>query len=391
MPSKLRAREFGLPFRGTPGKNNTITDVAGVEVGYSTIIMGEPEDYVADESDFARTGVTAILPRGKTRTTVVAATHSFNGFGELTGAHNIADFGVLDGPIMLTNTFSVGTVRDAAFKWFMERDLITPMSLLGEPVEGATLIYPVVGETYDGFINNARGFHVKPSHAIEAIESAAVGPIAEGNVGGGTGMQCHLFKGGSGTASRKIAADDGGFTLGVFVQANHGYRERFQFRGIPLGTMITGADPVLNGVAPGGGLNPKPGTGSIIVVIATDAPVSARQLDLICRRAPLGVGLLGGGTDYGSGDIVLGFSTAHSSEALTDPMPVASRDCLSPYALDGLFAAAVDATEEAILNALAAAETMTGINGNTLCALPLDQVCEIINEFQHHLSNSKQE
>ena len=378
---KHRARDLGIPFAGETGLHNAITDVAGVEVGYSTIIMGEPEDYIADDSAFARTGVTAILPRGKARTTVVAATHSFNGFGELTGAHNIADFGVLDGPIMLTNTFSVGTVRDAAFKWFMERDLITPMSLLGEPVEGATLIYPVVGETYDGFINNARGFHVKGEHAVEAIENATSGVIAEGNVGGGTGMQCHLFKGGSGNASRKIAEEDGGFTLGVFVQANHGYRERFQFRGVPLGKMITGADPVLNGVAPGGGLNPKPGTGSIIIVIATDAPVSARQLDLICRRAPLGVGLLGGGTDYGSGDIVLGFSTAHSSEALTDPAPVSTRKCLSPYALDGLFAAAVDCTEEAILNAMISAETMTGINGNTLFALPHDQLVDALNQY----------
>ena len=378
MPSNLRARDLGIPFTGKTGTHNAITDVEGIEVGYSTLIIGEPEDYVADTSLFARTGVTAILPRGKARTTVVAATHSFNGFGELTGAHNIADYGVFDGPIMLTNTFSVGTVRDAAFKWFMERDLITPLSLFGEPVEGATLIYPVVGETYDGYINNGRGFHIRPEHAFEAIETAAPGPVAEGNVGGGTGMQCHLFKGGSGTASRIVPDEYGGFALGVFVQANHGYRERFQIRGVPLGQTIVGCDPILNGVAPGGGLNPKPGTGSIIVIIATDAPVSAHQLDLICRRAPLGIGLLGGGTDYGSGDIVLGFSTAHTSEALHDPSPVSTRECVSPYALDGLFAAAVDATEEAILNAMCAAETMTGINGNTLHALPTDQVQEIM-------------
>ena len=193
---KPRARDIGIPCEGATGPNNNITDVPGVELGYSTIIMGEPEDYVSDESEFARTGVTAILPRGKTRSSVVAAWSNFNGYGEMTGIPFIDDYGQIDGPIMLTNTYSVGTVRDAAYKWWMQQDLIDELVLFGEPVECATLMYPVVGETYDGAMNNGRGFHVKEEHAIEAIESAAAGPIEEGNVGGGTGMQCHLFKGG---------------------------------------------------------------------------------------------------------------------------------------------------------------------------------------------------
>jgi L-aminopeptidase/D-esterase-like protein len=375
---KPRARDIEIPLAEGTGPHNNITDVPGVEVGYSTVIIGEPEDYVSDESLFARTGVTAILPRGKARTTVVAGRHSLNGYGELTGVHYLDDFGQLDGAVMLTNTFSLGTVRDAAYKWFMQNDLIDELHLFGEPVRGAALMYPVVAETYDGFINNARGFHVKEEHAFEALDNATSGPIAEGNVGGGTGMQCHLFKGGSGSSSRVLNEEDGGYTLGVFVQANHGYRERFTIKGLPVGTLITGCDPILNGIAPGGGLSPKPGTGSIIVIVATDAPLSSRQLSLLCKRAPIGIGVLGGGTEMESGDIFLGFSTAHTSEMLRDPATVRPRECLPHERLDPFFSAMVDATEEAILNAMVAAETMVGINGNTLFALPHDQVRQIL-------------
>ena len=378
----IRARDLGISFTGMTGPNNAITDVGGLEVGYSTIIMGKPEDYISDASPFARTGVTAILPRGKTRSKVCAALHSFNGNGELTGAHMINDYGMFDGPVMLTNTFSVGTVRDATYRWFMERDLWCEFAMGGEPVKGASVVYPVVGETYDGMINNARGFHVNPEHVFEAIETASTGQIAEGNVGGGTGMQCHLFKGGSGTASRQLSEEDGSYTLGVFVQANHGYRERFCVRGVPLGHMITGCDPVLNGIVPSGdGLSPKPGTGSIIVVIATDAPLSPLQLKMLCYRAPLGIGLLGGGTEFASGDIVLSFTTAHPTEVLDEPTRIRSVDTYPNDTLDPLFGAVVDATEEAILNAMSAAKTMTGINGNTLYALPHNQVREAMKAF----------
>ena len=378
--SKPRARDIGIPLVGETGPNNNITDVAGVEVGYCTLIMGEPDDYVSYDSPFARTGVTAILPRGKSRTSVVAGRHSLNGYGELTGTHYIDDYGMLAGPVMLTNTFSVGVVRDAAYKWFADHDLIDELTLMGERVEGATLMYPVVGETYDGFINNGRGFHIKAKHACGAIENAQSGPIAEGNVGGGTGMQTHLFKGGSGSSSRKLNKEDGGYSLGVFVQANHGYRERFMIKGIPMGNLITGCDVVLNGIAPGGGLSPKPGTGSIVAVVATDAPVTSEQINKLCKRIPIGIGLLGGGTEDGSGDIFLGFSTAQTSKTLAAAKGVQHRECLPHEMMDALYKAVIDATEEAILNAMVAAETMVGINGNTLFSLPHDQVQDILKK-----------
>ncbi len=379
---KPRARDIGIPFQGDTGPHNNITDVAGVEVGYYTLVTGAPEEYVDDASPVARTGVTAILPRGKARTTVLAGRHSLNGQGELTGVHYIDDYGRFNGPVMLTNTFSVGCVRDAAYKWFMQRDLIEEFSMAGERVEGATVIYPVVGETYDGVLNNARGFLVKEEHAFAAIEDAKSGPIAEGNVGGGTGMQCHRFKGGSGSASRRLSPADGDYTLGVFVQANHGEREQFAIRSVPMGQLITDCDPILNGIVPGGGgLSPKPDTGSIIVVVATDAPVTPEQLGKLCKRVPMGLGRLGGGTGDSSGDIFLGFSTAHTSEQLTQSTAPVARDCLPHEMLDPLFRAVIDATEEAILNAMVAAETMTGINGNTLYALPHDQVRTLLDRY----------
>ncbi len=378
---KSRARDIGIPCEGATGPNNNITDVPGVELGYSTIIVGEPDDYVSDESAFARTGVTAILPRGKSRSSVVAGWSNFNGYGEMTGVPFIDDYGQIDGPIMLTNTYSVGTVRDAAYKWWMQQDLIDELVLFGEPIECATLMYPVVGETYDGAFNNGRGFHVKEKHAIEAIESAAAGPIEEGNVGGGTGMQCHLFKGGSGSASRRLSDEEGGYTVGIFVQANHGYRERFMIRGVPMGRLITDCDPIITGVAPGGGLSPKPGTGSIIVVLATDAPVTTQQIERMCKRISIGIGVLGGGTDNGSGDIYVGFSTAHDTKTVNNQTTTTMRECYPDGLLDPLYGAVVDATEEAILNAMVAADTMVGINGNTLHALPHDQVREFLRQY----------
>lgn len=375
-----RARDLGIPFDGTPGKFNAITDVPGVEVGYSTVIFGEPEDYKSYSSPFARTGVTAILPSGKGPSAVAAGLHSLNANGELTGALFIEDYGHFRGPIMLTNTGSVGVVRDAVYQLLFEKDWFYPYVMGGEPVEGAAVLYPVVGETYDGFINNLNGHHVKAEHAREAIETAGSGSVAEGCVGGGTGMQAHLFKGGSGTASRVLTIEQDEYTLGVFVQANHGTREAFQIRGVPIGPEIVDCDPVLNGIAPGGnGLNLKPGTGSIIVIVATDAPLDSIQLRKLAKRVPIGIGLLGGGCEDGSGDIFLAFSTANAGASLVGH-EVTTRTSLPHDALDRLFSAVVQATEEAILNAMTAATTTIGINGNTLFALPQDQVRAILKD-----------
>ena len=376
----VRARDIGIPLSGRTGKNNCITDVPGVEVGYCTVVVGDLDDYVADQSLFVRSGVTAILPRGKQRSTVVAGRHSLCGNGELTGTHYIDDYGQFSGPVMLTNTYSVGVVRDAAYEWLVRHDLIDEFTLSGARVPGATVMYPVTGETWDGMINNGRGFHIQKEHAFHALDSAATGPVAEGNVGGGTGLQTHLFKGGSGSASRVLEDSEGGYTLGVFVQANHGSRDRFMIKGVPVGRLVVDCDPILNGILPGGGLSPKPGTGSIVVVLATDAPLTAEQIGKLCKRVPIGIGLLGGGTEDGSGDIFLGFSVAHSNAELTKAADVQCRNCLPHELLDPLYHAVVDATEEAILNAVVAAKTMIGINGNTLYALPHDQLRQILKD-----------
>jgi len=374
--AKKRARDLGIPFVGTTGKYNAITDVGNIEVGYSTIIKGELEDYNSYDAPFVRTGVTAIFPRGKNRSAVIAGRHDLNGNGELMGCHFIDDYGYFEGPIMITNTYSAGAVRDATYKWCFKNKLYHELIFNGEPVEGAHLAYPVVGETYDGFINNINGQNVKEANVFEALENAKSGFIDEGNVGGGVGMQCHLFKGGSGTSSRVIEDDEGGYTVGVFVQANHGHRENFNIKDVPLGKYIEGCDVVLNGIAPNKkGLSPKPGTGSIIVIVATDAPVSSLQLNKMAKRVSIGIGNLGGGAEDGSGDIFLAFSTANSNESITKS-GVNEFSFISHDKMDPLYKAVIEATEEAIVNAMVAAETMVGINGNTLFAIPHDQLKE---------------
>ena len=237
---KKRARDLGLPFEGTPGEYNAITDVEGVEVGFSTIITGESTEDTTEDSDFARTGVTAILPRGKKRSAVFAGRYDHNGNGEMTGTHWIDDSGFLHGPLMITNTNSVGVVREAASKWMVKNRYFYPSFKDGKEVEGLGFFYPAVGETFDGVLNNINGFKVKEENAFEALESAAGGFVAEGNVGGGTGMRCHEFKGGTGTASRVLSEEEGGFTVGAIVQANHGTREEFRVAGIPFGKLIKG-------------------------------------------------------------------------------------------------------------------------------------------------------
>ena len=368
MPNKPRARDLGIRFPGTPGKYNAITDVSGVEVGYSTIRLGEPEDYRDHTSAFARTGVTAILPRGKCRSAVFAGISDLNGNGEMTGTHWIKDSGFLHGPVMITNTNSVGVVRDAASEWMLLNGYFYPFQVAGKDLPGMGCVYPTVAETYDGALNNMNGFHVKREHALEALNNAKSGPVEEGNVGGGTAMRCHGFKGGTGTASRVLSEDKGGYTVGVLVQANHGTRQDFQIQGVSMAE-IEGCKMINNTVTA------VEGTGSIIVIIATDAPLLPHQLIKLSRRPTIGIGRLGGGNASSSGDIFLAFSTANPDAFSYGYSNVTM---MNDDLVDPIFKAAADATEEAILNALCAAEDLVGIDFNTSFAMPTDQVVEIL-------------
>lgn len=377
---KKRARDLGLPFEGTPGKYNAITDVEGVEVGFSTIITGESTEDTTEDSDFARTGVTAILPRGKKRSAVFAGRYDHNGNGEMTGTHWIDDSGFLHGPLMITNTNSVGIVREAASKWMVKNRYFYPSFKDGKEVDGLGFFYPAVGETFDGVLNNINGFKVKEENAFEALESAAGGFVAEGNVGGGTGMRCHEFKGGTGTSSRVLSEEDGGFTVGAIVQANHGTREEFRVAGIPFGKLIKGYDMDIKH------LEPKPGDGSIIVVVATDAPVLPWQLSKMCRRVSLGIGNLGGGYQNGSGDIFLAFSTANENAFSYDSSEVT---LLSDDKMDPIYRAVAQAVEEAIVNAMVAAEDMYGRNRNFVPALPHEEVERILKDYEKMIGHLK--
>ena len=377
---KKRARDLGFPFEGTPGEYNAITDVEGVEVGFSTIITGESTEDTTEDSDFARTGVTAILPRGKKRSAVFAGRYDHNGNGEMTGTHWIDDSGFLHGPLMITNTNSVGVVREAASKWMVKNRYFYPSFKDGKEVEGLGFFYPAVGETFDGVLNNINGFKVKEENAFEALESAAGGFVAEGNVGGGTGMRCHEFKGGTGTASRVLSEEEGGFTVGAIVQANHGTREEFRVAGIPFGKLIKGYDMDIKH------LEPKPGDGSIIVVVATDAPVLPWQLSKMCRRVSLGIGNLGGGYQNGSGDIFLAFSTANENAFSYDSSEVT---LLSDDKMDPIYRAVAQAVEEAIVNAMVAAEDMYGRNRNFVQALPHEEVERILKDYEKMIEHLK--
>ena len=376
----MKAREMGFPFEGKCGKWNAITDVAGVEVGFCTVIEGESTPDTLPESDFARTGVTCILPRGRRASAVFAGRADLNGNGELTGTHWLDDSGFMHGPVLITNTNSVGIVRDTAAKWLVEHNYFFPMrGADGEPIPGYGFFYPVVAETYDGFLNNINGFRVRPGHVLEALESAAPGPVQEGNVGGGTGMRCHGFKGGTGTASRIVKTAAGEYTVGVLVQANHGARDELKPFGIPLGKEIQGAYSVT------GRLSPKEGDGSMIAVIATDAPVLPWQLSKMARRAGLGINRVGAGNGSNSGDIFIAFSTANEN-AYND---VCSRvDLLGDLQLDPLFRAVTEATAESILNALLNAEDMDGRNGNRAFAMPHDEVRRVLEKYKPFLDEA---
>ena len=361
---KPRARDIGIPFDGTPGKFNAITDVKGIEVGYSTIISGVGKNIRGKGP--VRTGVTAILPRGRNNNPVYANWYSLNGNGEMTGTTWVTESGFLEGPIMITNTNSVGTVRDAVLKWYVKT---------GWYKEDFWYTYPVVAETYDGFLNDIYGFHVKEENAYEALNDAKSGAIREGNVGGGTGMMCLGFKGGSGTSSRVITVKDSTYTLGVFVQANFGRKRNLTIAGVPVGKELI--DTLNNEFkAPP---SYQPGDGSIIVVVATDAPLLPHQLKRVVQRVSLGIGQVGGQGTNGSGDIFIAFSTANPGAfQRTDFTNV---ETLPNDQINQLFEATIQATEEAIINAMVAAETMEGINGNKSYALPHKLVIDILKKY----------
>ncbi len=361
---KPRARDIGIPFDGTTGKFNAITDVKGVEVGYSTIISGTRKNIRGKGP--VRTGVTAILPRGRNNNPVFGNWYSLNGNGEMTGTTWITESGFLEGPIMITNTNSVGVVRDAVLKWFVKT---------GWYKEDFWYTYPVVAETYDGFLNDIYGFQVKESNAFEALDSAKSGLLAEGNVGGGTGMMCLGFKGGTGTASRVIKIKDSAYTVGILVQSNFGGKNYFSIAGVPVGRELKDTMNYEFKAPP----SYQPGDGSIIVVVAMDAPLLPHQLKRIATRVSLAIGIVGGRGTNGSGDIFIAFSTANPSAfqrkdfTKIDELP---NDLINP-----LFEATVQATEEAIINAMVAAETMEGINGNKAYGLPHKLVMDILKKY----------
>lgn len=374
-----RARDLGIPFPGATGRFNSITDVPGVEVGHATIVRGEGRLTVGKGP--VRTGVTAVLPRGKKFDPVFAGWYALNGNGEMTGTTWIGHSGFLETPVLLTNTFSLGVVRDAALQWMAYNRYFRAIS--GKD----WYAYPVVAETYDGVLNDIQGQHVTPAHVFAALDDASGGPVAEGNVGGGTGMIAHGFKGGIGTSSRRI---DGGYTVGVLVQANHGNRDNFTVAGVPVGREIQDLRPEIHAAGAGargrrkGATGGKPrtsrmrnGRGSIIVIVATDAPLLPHQLTRVTQRVPIGIGLVGGMGENWSGDLFLAFSTAN--RGVFDRRKNRRAEMLPNDRIDTVFEAVVHSTGEAILNAMVAAVTMTGIDGNRVYGLPHDRLRTIVN------------
>jgi D-aminopeptidase len=353
---KPRARDLGIPFEGTPAKHNAITDVEGVTVGYCTIIEGES----------ARTGVTIIHPRGKDiHDPVFAGWFPFNGNGEMTGSAWVEEGGFLEGPIGITNTHSVGVVRDTIIQWQVEQDKI---------FQGWSC--PLVTETADGWLNDINGFFIKPEHVREALENAESGPVEEGNVGGGTGMLCYEFKGGSGTSSRKLPDKLGGWTVGAFAQTNFGRRYQLTIVGAPVGQHLKEDAVWTNGENPF-----KQDDGSLIVVIATDAPLLPHQLKRLARRASLGMARTGSLGGNGSGDIFLAFSVANPNAAQGNEKGLATIRALSNNFIDPLLAASAYATEEAIINSMIAAEDMTGRNDLTVKALPHEKLRDVLRGY----------
>ncbi|MFX0195764.1 MAG: P1 family peptidase [Candidatus Hodarchaeota archaeon] len=352
---KSRARDLGIPFEGSPGPQNAITDVQGVEVGHTTLISGEGKLIVGKGP--VRTGVTAIFPCGKKKAECVfAGWFSLNGNGEMTGTTWVEESGFLEGPIMLTNTHSVGIVRDSVIEWQVKQGSMSQLWSL-----------PVVAETYDGFLNDINGFHITKRHVFEAIENASSGPVVEGSVGGGTGMICFDFKGGIGTASRKVHLHGGKYLVGVLVQANFGSRKQLRITGVPVGVEIP--DDVIR----------SKGTGSIIIIVATDAPLLPHQLKRLARRASLGLARTGSIAQNGSGDIFIAFSTAN--HRVMKQSGIAQVAMLPNDQMNSLFDATVQATEEAIINAMIAAETMIGRDNHKIIAIPHDRLKKVLKKY----------
>jgi D-aminopeptidase len=363
----MQARDIGIRIgQGEPGPRNSITDVAGVRVGHSTLIEGEGP--LVTGKGPVRTGVTMVVPHERVgRALLFAGSHRLNGNGEMTGLEWVRESGLLTSPIGITNTHSVGVVHDA---------LIGVQARSAPPGE-AWWSLPVVAETWDGMLNDVNGQHVRPEHVEAALASAAEGPVAEGNVGGGTGMICHGFKGGIGTASRVVPTGSGPFTVGILVQANHGRRDRLSVNGAPVGMAIPASEvPLPHDRGDGGG-------GSIIVVVATDAPLLPHQCERLAQRAGLGVARMGGAGENSSGDLFIAFSTANA-DARIGAETIAQVGMLSNDSITPLFYAVIEATEEAILNALLAAETMVGRDGNTAYQLPPDRLTEVMAAYGLH-------
>jgi D-aminopeptidase len=356
----LRARDLGIPFEGKPGKYNAITDVGGVLVGYKTLISGEGKLVVGKGP--VRTGVTVILPKGFTNDMVPAGYFILNGDGEMTGLASIEEYGANYGPIGITNTNSVGVVRDAIGAWNIKR------YSSGNSSDFAFGL-PVVAETFDGGLNDIDGLHITKQDVWDALDSAASGPVKEGNVGGGTGMRLFKFKGGTGTSSRVIQIKGHTYTVGVLVQANFGNREDLMIAGVPVGKEIPGLAPFYK----------DPRDGSIIIIIATDAPLLPSQLKQIARRASIGIARTGGFGYNSSGDIFLAFSTQApktDKNIATEAWTAIPKDDMNE-----LYKGTALATEEAIINTLIAAKTMTGINGNTVFAIPQDKLMEVMKKY----------
>jgi D-aminopeptidase len=371
----MRTRDLGIAIgRGQPGPFNAITDVPGVIVGHTTIIEGEGPLVVGRGP--IRTGVTVVVPPDPdgTHAPVFAGCHRLNGNGELTGLEWVRESGMLTGPVAITNTHSVGVVRDALVAVSVEH---------AGPRDAWSL--PVVGETYDGVLNDMNGFHVRPEHLRSALDTAAGGPVAEGNVGGGTGMICHEYKGGIGTASRVLPTDRGGHTVGVLVQANYGKRDWLRVDGVPVGAEIGIAEVPSPWSAVKAIARPTrpPGSGSIIVVVATDAPLLPHQCERVAQRAGLGIARAGGTGGHTSGDLFIAFATGNQLPPDDDILgtPGYVVNVAADRVIDAIFDAVIEATEEAIINALVAAETMTGRDGITAYALPHDRLLEVMARF----------
>jgi len=363
--TRPRARDFGIFLEGSPGPLNAITDIAGIAVAHTTLIRGEGPLKVGQGP--VRTGVTVVLPRaGNPGDAVFAGWFSLNGNGEMTGTTWVEESGFMEGAMAITNTHSVGVVRDALIDWQVRRSAMQQSFAL-----------PVVAETFDGWLNDINGFHVKPEHVFQALDKASTGPVAEGNVGGGTGMSLYGFKGGIGTASRQLSAAAGGYRVGALVQANFGRRDQLMFGGVPVGREL-GCDkvPCRGRPAP----QPEARDGSIIIVIATDAPLGPHQLKRLARRTSMGIARTGGTSGNGSGDIFIAFSTANPGAAgANKPVPIMM---MPNDAMDPIFDATVQSTEEAILNALVAAETMVGRDNHRMVGIPHSMLREALARYE---------